>query len=203
MSSETRLVNVTWNLEDNLLTGQLVVQLGEGVELVVNGRGVLGVQQDLLDLRATNQVSDSLTGDLGREHQVLQDLVVHSGQGSGSWSLLELSGLSSWLWQDSSLSQEHNVSVWELLLELSSQSGLNLSVADQGRNWHEDGKSLLTARDLKLSDGLELQWSQVSLKVCLGFQVNEGLGDLQLQFVWVLGQDLVGSRHLEWGGFAV
>ena len=167
----------------------------EGLELVVDSRRVLGVQQNLLDLGATNQVSDSLANNLGRENQVFQDLVVDSSQGSGSWSLLELLGLSGWLWQDSSLSQENNVSVWELLLQLSGQSGLDLSVTSNRWNWDEDGQSLLTAGNIEFLDGLELQRSQVGLQVGLGFQVDESLGNLQLQFVWVFRQDLVGSRH--------
>lgn len=68
----------TWDLEDDLLTGQLVVDGLEGFQFVVDLLNVLGVQQDLLNLVTTDQVSDSLTDDLGWENQVFQDFVVDS-----------------------------------------------------------------------------------------------------------------------------
>lgn len=72
------LVGLTWNFENDLLSGQLVVNSLERFQLVVNLLNILGVQQDLLDLVTTDQVSDSLTDDLSWENQVFQDLVVNS-----------------------------------------------------------------------------------------------------------------------------
>jgi hypothetical protein len=144
------LVVLTWNLENNLLTGQLVVDRLERFQLVVNGLSILGVQHDLLDLVTTNQVSDSLTNDLSWEDQILQDLVVNGSQSSGSWSLLSLSGTTTWLWQDSSLSQEDNVTVSKLLLELTGQLGLNLVESSESWDWNEDSNSLLVTGDINL-----------------------------------------------------
>jgi hypothetical protein len=144
------LVVLTWNLENNLLTGQLVVDRLERFQLVVNGLSILGVQHDLLDLVTTNQVSDSLTNDLSWEDQILQDLVVDSSQSSGSWSLLSLSGTTTWLWQDSSLSQEDNVTISKLLLELTGQLGLNLVESSESWDWNKDSNSLLVTRDINL-----------------------------------------------------
>lgn len=71
-------MGLTWDFEDDLLTGQLVVDGLERLQLVVDLLNILGVQQDLLDLVTTDQVSDSLTDDLSWENQVLQDFVVDS-----------------------------------------------------------------------------------------------------------------------------
>lgn len=146
----SHLVSFTWDLKNDLLTSQLVVDSLEGFQFVVNLLNVLGVQQDLLDLVTTNQVSDSLTNDLSWEDQVFQNLVVDSSQCSRSWSLLSLSRSSGWLWQDSSLSQEDNVTVWELLFQFTGQLGLNLVVGSQRWNWNEDSQSLFTAGNINL-----------------------------------------------------
>lgn len=146
------LVVLTWDLKDNLLTGQLAVDGLEGLQLVVNVVSVLGVQQDLLDLVTTNQVSNSLTDNLSWEDQVLQDLVVDSSQSSRSWSLLSLSRGTTWLWQDSSLSEEDNVTVWELLLELTGQLDLDLVESTERWDWDEDNNGLLVTGDVNLEE---------------------------------------------------
>lgn len=140
----------TWDLEHDLLTGQFVVDGLEGFQLVVDLLNILGVQQDLLDLVTTDQVSDSLANDFGWENQVFQDLVVDSSQSSGSWSLLKLSRSSGWLWQDSSFGQEDDVTVWELLFQLTGQLDLDLVVGSQRWNWDKDGNSLLTTSNVNL-----------------------------------------------------
>lgn len=139
-----------WDFENDLLTSQLVVDSLEGFQFVVDLLNVLRVQQDLLDLVTTNQVSDSLTNDFSWENQVFQDLVVNSRQGSGSWSLLSLSRLSGWLWQDSSFSQEDDVTVWELLFQFTGQLGLNLVVTSQRWDWDKDSQGLLTSSNVDL-----------------------------------------------------
>lgn len=140
----------TWDFKDDLLTSQLVVDGLERFQLVVNVLDILGVQQDLLDLVATNQVSDSLTDNFGWENQVFQDLVMNSGQSSRSWSLLGLSRSSGWLWQDSSFSQEDNMTVLEFLFQFSGQLNLNLVVSSQRWDWNKDSQSLLTTSNIDL-----------------------------------------------------
>lgn len=140
----------TWDFENDLLTSQLVVDSLERFQLVVNLLNILGVQQDLLDLVTTNQVSDSLTNNFSWENQIFQNLVVNSSQSSRSWSLLGLSGTSRWLWQDSSFSQEDNVTVWELLFQFTGQLNLDLVVSGQRWNWDKDSNSLLTTSNFNL-----------------------------------------------------
>lgn len=178
MTTPLSLVSLTLNLKHNLLAGQLGVQLLERVQLVVDGGGVGRVQVDLADLLATNQVSDSLADNLGGEHKVLQDGVVDSGQSSGLRSLLQQLRLSGGLGEDLALTQEDDVSVGELLLQLSGQSDLDLSVSGERGRGDEDGQDLLATSDVNLLDVLELQGSEVSLQVTLLLKVNESLGDL-------------------------
>jgi hypothetical protein len=65
----------------------------------------------------TGPLSDNLRG----EDQVLQDLLVNGGQGPRSGSLLGRLGALLRLGEDSSLGDEDDVSVRELLLELSGE----------------------------------------------------------------------------------
>ena len=62
-------------------------------------------------------------GDLGREDEVLEDLLVDDGEGPRSGSLLLNPRVSGRLSEHSSLGEEDDVSVRELLLELSGQPG--------------------------------------------------------------------------------
>lgn len=145
-------MGLTWDLKDNLLTGQLAVDGLERLQLVVDGLGILRVQKNLLDLVTTNEVSHSLTDNLGWEHKVLQDLVVDSGQSSGSWSLLGLSRSTTWLGEDSSLGKEDNVTVSKLLLELTGELGLHLVESSEGWDWNKDGNGLLVTGDVNLRE---------------------------------------------------
>jgi len=69
--------------------------------------------------------SRSLSGDLGWPNEVLEDLLVDSGEGSGSGSLLSggSSRVSLGLGENSSLGKEDDVFVGELLLEFSGEPG--------------------------------------------------------------------------------
>lgn len=58
-----RLVGVL-ELELDGLAGELVVDGGEGVELVLEGGGVLGVEEDLVDAGAVGVLAHALAGDL-------------------------------------------------------------------------------------------------------------------------------------------
>lgn len=189
------LVGFTLNFKHNLLTGHLGVQLLERVQLVVDGVGVLRVQVHLADLGTTDQVSDSLTDDFGGEDQVFEDGVVDGGQGSRPGSLLLLSRLSGGLGQDLSFTQEHDVSVGELLFQFTGQSSLDLLVSGERGRGDEHHQHLLTTGDVDFLDVLELQGTEFGLEVALLFQVNEGLGNLGFQFSGLFVQDLLSDRH--------
>merc|ERR1712007_290823 len=99
---------------------------------------------------------------------------MNSSQGSGSWSLLDLSRCSRWLWQDSSFSQEDDMTVLEFLFQFTGQLSLNLVETSQRWDWNKNGQSLLTTSNVDFSDGLELQRSQLSFQFWRRiFQFNE------------------------------
>lgn len=188
------------NLKDNLLASELVVHRLERLELVVDESGVLGVEEDLLDSGAANLVLDSLANDLGGENQILEESLVHLGQGSRHGSRLRGEELSALLGQNSSLSKEDNVSVGELLLELSGESLLDLVHGGEGGDGHKDDQSLLSGRNLELSSRLELEQLELGLEVGGGvLEVHKGLGDLELELGGVLLGDLEGGRHIVCG----
>jgi hypothetical protein len=122
-------------------TGQVPVDRREGVELVFEQVLVLGVEvtamtksarrpprRNIIDSRSdelatVNTDSGPLANDLGREHEVFQDLLVDGRQGARSGSLLAELALSGFLSEHSSLGDKDDVSVGELLFEFSGESG--------------------------------------------------------------------------------
>ena len=74
------------------------------------------------ELATVNTDTGPLANNLGREDEVLEDLLVDGGQCSGSGSLLAELLLSGFLSEHSSLGNEDDVSVRELLLEFSGKS---------------------------------------------------------------------------------
>lgn len=86
------------------------------------------VQMDLDQLRTVQLDADALSDDLGREDQILEDGVVHGGQGTGTRTLLlvRVTTTALGLGQDATLADEHDVLAGELLLQLTDQPGLDL-----------------------------------------------------------------------------
>lgn len=138
------------NLKDDLLASKLVVDGLERLELVVNDGRVLVVEDDLLELGATNLVSNTLANDLGGEDKVLEDAVVNGSESSGHRALLGLAVAATGLGENAALGKEDDVTVRELLLELTGQSLLNLVDGLEGRRGEEDDNSLLATGDLDL-----------------------------------------------------
>lgn len=148
-----RLVDLTLSsgdLKDNLLASELVVDRLERLELVVNDSRVLVVKDNLLELVATNLVSDALANNLAGEDKVLEDSVVNGSQSSGLRALLGGLRLAAGLGEDGALSDENNVTVRELLLELTGQSLLDLVDSGEKRRGNENDDSLLASADFKL-----------------------------------------------------
>jgi len=179
----------TWcstELEHHPLSSQLVVDLSEALELVVDNSLLLGIQEDLGDLRAIGLCADTLADDLSWVNEITEKVLVNGGKSAGSWALLGSSGSARWDWEDSSLSNEDDVAVRELLLELAGKTLLNLVESLQKWHWNEDDDSLLAGSDLNLLSAGELQWSQGSLEVRgLGLEIKESLGDAELELRWV------------------
>lgn len=113
-------------LEVHIATGKTAVNLGVGVESVVNTDALLLVKKDLEQLAAVLLGADTLADDLDREAQIGQDGVVDGGQGAGTGALLLLgvAGASRSLGarQNTARGEDQDVAVRELLLELTGQA---------------------------------------------------------------------------------
>lgn len=125
----------------DVLAGQRAVDGREGVELVLEQVGVLGVKvasaasatrmqmHQVIDhshadqLGAVSRNTGPLADDLGREHEVLEDLLVNGGEGAGAGTLLADDGVTRRLAEHATLGKEDDVTVGELLLELTGKSG--------------------------------------------------------------------------------
>jgi hypothetical protein len=115
-------------LEDDSLSGELLVDGAEGVDLVVNTSTLLGVEEDLDDLVAVLLGADALANDQSRVDKVLQDGIVDSGQSARTGALLLDTAAATGGRKDAALSDEHNVAVGELLLELTSETDDTISI---------------------------------------------------------------------------
>ena len=151
--SGINLVDLTLSLgelKSDSLASELVVNRLERLELIVNDSGVLVVKDNLLELTTTNGVLNTLANNLRGENKVFEDSIVDSSQSSGVRTLLSRLSTTARLGEDGALSNENNVTVAELLLELTGQSLLNLVNSGEERRRDENDNSLLTTSDLKL-----------------------------------------------------
>lgn len=138
------------DLENDLLASELLVNRLERLELVVNNSRVLVVKDNLLELEATNLVSDTLANNLTGENKVLKDSIVDSSQSSRCRTLLDGLSTTAGLGENGSLSNENNVTVAELLLKLTGQSLLNFVDSSEKRRRDENDNGLLTASNIEL-----------------------------------------------------
>ena len=79
-------------LKVNALARQPLVNLAVGVETIVDPAPLLLVQDDLEDLRLVLPLTQPLADNLDRVDEVVQDGVVHRGQGAAARTLLLLAG---------------------------------------------------------------------------------------------------------------
>jgi len=141
-------------LEVHTLAGQTLVNLGVGVEAVVDAAALLLVKEDLEDLGAIFLGANTLSNNLDGEDEVGEDGVVHGGEGSAARSLLGLSGAAAVAalraGENATRGNDDDVAVGELLLELTGQSLLAAVPSLEKRNRDEDDDGLATVSDLDL-----------------------------------------------------
>lgn len=113
-------------LEHDSTAGQPTVDLTVGVEAVVNTTTLLLIQDNLQGLAAILLGTDALADDLDGVDEVAEDGVVDGGQGARTGTLLGLGGArvdgALGAGQNAALSNEEDVAVRELLLELTGQA---------------------------------------------------------------------------------
>lgn len=212
VSWETSILSTTAHGELKVASSarQLAVYLRVRVKSVVNAASLLLIQDNLQHLAAILFGSQSLADNLDRVHDVCQDSVMHSRQSSRPRPLLCLGGSGSvgsfWLWQDTSRCKEEDVSVRELLLELSCESLLDFVKVLEERNWNEDYDRALAMADFELSSRLDLKWTESRLEVWdVGLQFEKSCRNTRLNLRRMsprraVRRDLVESwlRHEGW-----
>lgn len=114
-------------LKDDTAAGKLAVDLRVGVEAVVNAAALLLVEDDLEGLGTVLLGAQALADDLDGVDEVSQDGVVHGGQRARTGALLRLgvagAGRALGAGQDAARGQDQDVTVGELLLELTGEAG--------------------------------------------------------------------------------
>lgn len=113
-------------LEGDTAAGELAVDLGVGVQAVVNTATLLLVEDDLEVLGTVLLGAETLADDLDGVDEVGQDGVVDGGQSAGAGALLLLgvarAGGALGAGQDAARGEDQDVAVGELLLELTGQA---------------------------------------------------------------------------------
>lgn len=117
-------------LEGDAAAGQLAVDLGVGVEAVVDAAALLLVEDDLEGLGAVLLGAEALADDLDGVDEVGEDGVVDGGQGAAAGALLLLgvagAGGALGAGQDAARGEDQDVAVRELLLELTGEAGAKM-----------------------------------------------------------------------------
>ena len=95
--------------------GETVVHSGECIQLGLHIDLILGVQVHFKSLGAVNLVANSLSNNLSGVHNVLQDLLVDVGEGSGTraGSLLSSRAVEG-LRKDGSLGNDNNMATTDI-----------------------------------------------------------------------------------------
>ena len=116
-------------LEVDVASSETAVNLGVGVESVVNTDTLLLVKDNLEDLGAVLLGADALANNLDGEAEIGKDGIVDSSQSArtGALLLLGVAGASRTLGagQDAARGEDQDMAVRELLLELTGQAGMN------------------------------------------------------------------------------
>lgn len=102
------------------------------------------VQVNLDQLRTVQLDADTFANDFSWEYQIFQHGIEHSGQCSGTWTLLFqwVACVTLWFWQNFSLSNENNMLSGEFLLQFTNQTGLDLLESLLLWNWNVDNDGL-------------------------------------------------------------
>lgn len=141
-------------LEGDTAAGELAVDLGVGVQAVVDATALLLVEDDLEGLGAVLLGAEALADDLDGVDEVGQDGVVDGGQSAGAGALLLLgvarAGGSLGAGQDAARGEDQDVAVGELLLQLTGEAiKIRMSVT------RSHGTAVLGCGSLPLLDTVE------------------------------------------------
>merc|ERR1719265_2522699 len=155
--------------EDGVLVRELVVDDGEGRELVLDVVAllVLRVEGHLEELRAVDAAARALGHNLRRAADVVEDRLLDARERAVPRAQ-RVALAAEVRAEDRAVGREDDVALRELLLELADEAALDLLDALPGAVRHEDDGDLAAGLDLRRVRDLE---------------VEERLGDLELELV--------------------
>lgn len=201
-------LNSSRELKDNILASELLVDSRESVNLVFKRGGILSIKENLESLGTIDLLTESLTNDFSRENEVIQDSIMDSSQsarsGTGLLTVVTTAGNS----QDTTLSNENNMTVRELLFELTSKTSLDLVETRLAGDRDKDDNSLLTGTELDLKNIILLMplghiHYLVVVTNLLGSRDMEGTETLQVRNAGLQVNESLGNREFElissWG----
>jgi len=173
-------------LEDNTTSSQTSVDLRVSVESVVNTTSLFLVQNNLQSLASVFLGTNTLADNLNWVDEVTEDGIVDSSESSGTRTLLSLGGTGSvaalWSGKNAASSEDYDVTVRELLFELTGETLLNSVEACKGWDGDKDDNSLLAVANFNLSGMDELKWAESGFQVCgVGLKVVESTSDAGLE----------------------
>lgn len=116
-------------LKHNVLARQLLVHLAKSIDLIIDARALLGVQEDLDDLMTVLLSADPLAHDLGGVDKVREDRIMDGSEGARSRALLGDAAAARGEREDTTLSDKQDVAVGEFLLKLTRESSLRFFVS--------------------------------------------------------------------------
>lgn len=151
--------------EHDVTCSQLLVDLGESLQLFFQVLLVLLVNEDLVQLRTIGLETDTLTDNDGRCNDIVQDSVVDSSQGTRVCTL-GVGPTSHVFGEDGTLCNEENVSVGELLFNFNDQTLLDTLETLVLTEGDEDNISLTVVSNLDFLDRADGQ----VLDFCVDFR---------------------------------
>jgi len=174
--------------EVDVLACQLLVDSAERVHFVLDLRLLSLVEEDLHHAASVELDADSLSDNLGRVDQVVEDGRVHRRQSAvaGSLLLLLVARLFGRLGQDASLGDEDDVASVKLLLQLPDEARLDLLVGFELGDGDEDDDGAFAAAHVHLLRCRHVQLAQLRLEVAVHFKLEKSLRDGLLKLVRLL-----------------
>ena len=178
-------IEVSLDGEGHFLARELAVHTRERFELVLQAGGILRVQGAADKLAAIRGHAHALSCDLRREDKVFKDGTVDSRQRTAAGPGLRRTAVAGGLAHDAALTNEYDVVVRELLLELTREPLLDALEGLELGHGHKDHVGLLAALDLDLLDSAHLERTQLHLELRdVRLEINKGLADRGLDLRW-------------------
>jgi len=179
-------------LEGDVFAGEFLVDGGVSAHFVLH-LGLLSLVQKHLRRPGSVQLnSHPLAHDFGGEDQVVENRRMNGCQSavSGPFLFLDAPRVLHGFGQDSSLSHEDEMTAAELLLQLTNQTRLNLTVVLQLGDGDENDDGLLSSTDVGLLGRRHVKIPQLRLHVAVHLQVKQSLGDGLFKLVGFLTTSL-------------